>query len=476
MLLPTVESISIELARRQHLYFMQYMWRNIMEPFRIGHHTKIICERIDKAIRDYKQGKSTFLKVKIPFRHGKSDIISRFLPAKFIGEFPDDEVLITTHSSSLVHGFSRFARALIDDPRYAAIYPKVKLSRDLRNVQEWAVNGRLGKVQFVSMAGSVTGKGGALIVLDDFFKSREEAESERIREKRWEQFKNLLTRRAPVTIVIVLATPWHIDDIFGRIDKYMQEDDNFPRFEEIKFPAIDKEKYYDGYLFSERYGAEWYESMVASLGKYDAAALLQCEPQSRENAGFRIDKIRWVREIPKDKNLRWVRAWDVASSVKQVIKSNPDYTVGVRMAVDHIPTKIRGVTVPVIYIDDIVRGQWEATARNNIILSTAIADGPNVSIGIEAFGGYKDAYTEIRDILMGIRNVDKILLPGDKLSKTSAILPPFEAGNVIIKDGPWRNALEKELTDFPSGAHDDQIDAICVGNGMSKQATIMRRE
>jgi predicted phage terminase large subunit-like protein len=146
------------------------------------------------------------------------------------------------------------------------------------------------------------------------------------------------------------------------------------------------------------------------------------------------------------------------------------------MAVDHIPTKIRGVTVPVIYIDDIVRGQWEATARNNIILSTAIADGPNVSIGIEAFGGYKDAYTEIRDILMGIRNVDKILLSGDKLSKTSAILPPFEAGNVIIKDGPWRNALEKELTDFPSGAHDDQIDAICVGNGMSKQATIMRRE
>jgi predicted phage terminase large subunit-like protein len=476
MKLPTLEEVSLELAKRQHLYFMDYLWRNIMEPFRIGQHTKVICERIDEAMSDFRQGKSTFLKIKVPFRHGKSDIISRFLPAKFIGEFPDNEVLVTTHSSSLVHGFSRFARALIKDPRYKHLYPKVKLSRELRNVEEWAVEGRLGKVQFVSMAGSVTGKGGALIILDDFFKSREEAESEKIREKRWEQFKNLLTRRAPVTIVIVLATPWHIDDIFGRIDKYMDEDENFPRFEEIKFPAIDKEKYYDGYLFSERYSPEWYESMTASLGAYDTSSLLQCEPNARENASFRTDKIRWVQEIPNDKKLTWVRAWDLASSTRQLIKSSPDYTVGALLAVDRIPTKIRGVTIPVLYIKDIVRGQWEATLRNKIILNTALADGDNVPVGIEAFGGYKDAFTEIRDILMGMRNVSKVLLPGDKLAKSSALLPAFQAGNVIIKDGVYKKDLVKELEQFPNGAHDDQIDAICVGYGMAKNVSIMRKE
>lgn len=65
-----------ELARRKHLRFMQYCWQKVTEPLIVGIHTKEICRLIDKAMDDLEQDKSTFLIIKVPFRHGKSEMIS----------------------------------------------------------------------------------------------------------------------------------------------------------------------------------------------------------------------------------------------------------------------------------------------------------------------------------------------------------------------------------------------------------------
>ena len=85
--------VDAEFARRKHLNFMQMCWQKKSELI-IGKHTKAICERIDKAIADYKEGKSTYLIIKVPVRHGKSDIVSRYLPPHFLGMFPDDEIIV----------------------------------------------------------------------------------------------------------------------------------------------------------------------------------------------------------------------------------------------------------------------------------------------------------------------------------------------------------------------------------------------
>jgi hypothetical protein len=46
-------------------------WTNQTQPFVIGYHTRQICACIDYAIEKFRQGKSTYWVITVPFRHGK---------------------------------------------------------------------------------------------------------------------------------------------------------------------------------------------------------------------------------------------------------------------------------------------------------------------------------------------------------------------------------------------------------------------
>ena len=69
--LPTVRDVKLAKARKSHLEFVKHCWMNTGTPFLTGFHTRKISERIDRAFKDFRKGKSTYLMVKVPFRHGK---------------------------------------------------------------------------------------------------------------------------------------------------------------------------------------------------------------------------------------------------------------------------------------------------------------------------------------------------------------------------------------------------------------------
>jgi hypothetical protein len=58
-------------AMDHHLNFMSYTWTNQTTPFIVGYHTRQICACIDYAIEKFRQGKSTYWVITVPFRHGK---------------------------------------------------------------------------------------------------------------------------------------------------------------------------------------------------------------------------------------------------------------------------------------------------------------------------------------------------------------------------------------------------------------------
>lgn len=460
-------------ARARHLEFIKHTWQRpdkFLEakdnPFQ-----REICTRIDNAIKNYRLGISTFLCINVPFRHGKSDISSRYLPPHFLGEFPDAEVLVVSHTDDKANEFGNFGRKLILASEYRDLYPNIQLSKSNRGVQQWGLENHFGTAQYIGIQSGTAGKGGNLIIVDDFFGKREHAESETIREKTWVSFTDdVITRRAPVTIVLMVVTPWHVDDPIGRIKKRMESDDKFPRFEFVNYPA-ESPKYKTGWLFNERFSPDWYITQKAVLGSYGFQSLMQCDPQTRGGNFLRTDKIHIVandgtcrtcgqnHEWPKD--FQEYRAWDLASSVKQTQKQDPDFTSGARGGIKLIPSAINNIKIPIMYVSDVVRGQWEAIQRQKIIRDTSIADG-FISVGMEAFGAYKDAYTEMAEILKGIRSVEKKQLPGDKQAKASPLVPIFEAGNIYFKEAPWNEPVKKILGEFPSGAHDDDVDAFSV--------------
>nr|DAE33850.1 MAG TPA: Large Terminase [Caudoviricetes sp.] len=471
-----------ELARREHEKYMQYMWQKTGEKFLVGIHTKELCRLIDEAFENFEKGLSTFLVVTMPFRHGKSDCLSRYLPSHFLGEHPDCEVMLVTYASALAEGFSRFARNLLRTKEFKSLYPDVSVSKENGGVQQWGIENHIGGCVASGLTSGLTGKGYHLGLLDDYCASRAEAESETIRNSAWEHFTNdFLTRRAPVSITIVLATPWHVDDIIGRIKDRLNPnsenyDEEFPKFNIVSFPAIngevdikvkDKSKYGDrkyhtehkkyDYLFPERFSEEWYRQQFASLGSYAASALLQCRPQLRGGNLFVTDKIQWHDSESDFPRTKYYRVWDLAHTAKQTQKADPDWTSGTLLTY----TKIDGVWH--LWIKNVSRIRGKSPERDNYIRAVSDNDGNNVSVAVENSLDSKDAISNMQTILNGRYVVKPLNINIDKVARAGYIEPIFEAGHVHVLRGDWNLDWLNEVKEFPSGKHDDQVDNLTAG-------------
>lgn len=326
-------------ARTGLLPFMQWCWWNPpSSPLKIGRHTRAIADRLTRAVEDFRKGKSTYLIIAVPFRHGKSDIVSRALPSYFLGRCADMQpsCVLTGYGDTFVADLTRMVQKIIGGSAYQQLFPGVVVDPKKKSIESWAIQGSVGTVTVAGIKGAITGKNGNLIVIDDYCKNREQAESKTERDRIWNEFANsIMTRQsAPASIVIVCATPWHIDDLRGRILQHMKDDPMFPRFEELNFPARnpgpDPLVNYD-MLFPELYNSDWYNSMEATLGPTDAAALLYCRPVSKQGAWFKRD---WIEtydptKMKEDVRKRWYRSMnrylfvDTASAKKK----DSDYTV-----------------------------------------------------------------------------------------------------------------------------------------------------
>jgi phage terminase large subunit-like protein len=458
----------IELARRESkrslLAFMRWVWW-MPHPFVVGTHTRAICDRLTRAGDDFEQGKSTFLLVAVPFRHGKSDIVSRAFPAYFLGRYAhlEPDVIMSGYGAKLVQGFSKKVKKIINSPQYQALFGGVVPGHGTNSISEWQIKESAGTVLAQGLGGSLAGFGGNFICVDDYCKNRSEAASKVYRDKTWDSFRNdLLTRQnAPASIVVVCATPWHVDDLRGRIRNAMKEDPDFPQFEELNFPAR-KEGVYE-YLFPERFSPAWYKAQRSALGR-QAAALLDCDPRVEGSGLFDTSKVVMHYDLQGWPVGRETRGWDLASSSKERNSDNPDRTWGVRGLVKTNNLGF-GAKQREIWIKSMVFCREEAPKRDKLIVATATADGPGVGQHIEAFGAYKDAYTTMKNVLNGVSIVHKSHLPGDKSAKLAPLEPSFDAGLVHVYVPGCQQALElwnQEFADFPNGGHDDGPDATAV--------------
>jgi predicted phage terminase large subunit-like protein len=451
-------NVKAEFARRHQLDFMKYCWMR-QDPFIVGKHTKEICSEIDKAIENYRNGISSYLIVMVPFRHGKSDIVSRYLPPRFMGLFKDAEIIVASYAAELAHNLSRFARNVFKSKKFAEIFPGRSLNPDSAAVGHWEDYEGLGSATFVGVGGSGAGLGFSLGIIDDYCKNREEAESITIRDKTWNWFTDVfMTRRAPVSITLIACTPWNIDDLIGRLKKKMVEDILFPKFKIIKYAAESE----DGeLLFPERFSPEWYASMKSILGSYGTASLLQCDPIQRGGNMLKVDRIQIIDKAPD--GLQWCRAWDLASTEDQVTKSDPDWTSGALVAMDYKFDLITREYIPKIYVKDIIAMKEEAPTRNRRIRQTADIDTQEIRIAVECVAGYKDTYTILENVFEGNYNIEPVVPTKDKVVRSTYFEPIIEAGNFFLVRGDWNGALIEEMASFPNGIHDDRWDSVMTG-------------
>lgn len=388
-----------------------------------------------------------------------SEILSRKLPAHFLGLFPDSKVILCGHTQALTEGFSKTSRNLISTPEFKKLFPNLRVDPSSSSGAHWNIKDHEGECFASGLLGSLSGQGYNLGLLDDFCRNRADAESETMREKMWDAFTNdFMTRKAPVSITIVLATPWHVDDIIGRIKKKVKDDPDFPRFNFLSFPAI-SEDYRDGVLFPERFGKQWYTQQKAVLGDYGFQSLMQLEPVKRSGNMLNTECIqRHLSTADWPKNLRWMRVWDLAHTAKERAKADPDWTSGTLLAFNEIDG------LPHLWIRNVTRMRKSAPERDEAMRNVTKQDGPYVRIGVGNSSDAKDTIATMRDIFKGKYTILSVPEKKDKVVRATPLEAIFKAGNVHVVQGePWLDDWIAEISAFPYGPHDDQVDNLSAG-------------
>jgi len=260
----------------------------------------------------------------------------------------------------------------------------------------------------------------------------------------WEWYASTAyTRLEPNAAVILIQTRWHVDDLAGRL---LRQDGD--AWHVICLPAIAEENDSLGRepgeaLWPHRFPAHVLRQKQLEIGEYYWAALYQQRPIPRGGSLFKTERIEIVAAAPAD--IRRVRYWDRAAT-----SGGGDYTVGVLM----------GEHDGVYYVLDVRRGQFSPAEAEQVIRQTALLDGAEVPVRMEQEPGASgaDMIMHYSRLLAGF-NFRGERVTGDKVIRAEPFAAQVEAGNVKLVRGTWNVDFLAELSNFPHGAHDDQVDA-----------------
>lgn len=434
-----------------------FIWRTLPN-YQMGWVHEEICCALDRFLNSVIRKESPRLMLTMPPRHGKTEIASRRFPAYALGRYPDLNIIATSYSAGLASRNNRDVQRIIDDPAYREIFPETSLwgtntrsvanGAYMRNSDIFEIVGHKGAYRSAGVGGGITGMGGDILIIDDPFKDRAEADSQTIRDKVWDWYTSTLyTRLGPGGGIIVINTRWHMDDLSGRLLEAQTRGEG-DKWRVINFPAIaetdEPHRKAGEALHPERYPLEQLLAIKQAVGSRDWEALYQQHPVPDGGAIFKEEWLqrRWTK-LPEMSQV--IISWDM--SFKEGTTS--DYVVG----------QVWGRSGADLYLIDQARGRWGFT--ETLAQFKAL------------YAKYPHAYRIlIEDKANGPAVIDTLkheipkIIPiepdGSKEARAHAVTPLFESGNVYLPaDGiyPWLTEYTSELLQFPSGAHDDQVDA-----------------
>lgn len=421
-----------ELARRKYVDYCEYVHRGNWHPYPVH---RLICGKLEQVI----QGICKRLIILMPPRHGKSQTVSETFPSYYVSKFPDRKVILTSRDDTLAGRFGLYNRRKVEE--FGKELFGIRIRRGSSSSTNWALSGHSGYVLSAPIMGGITGSGAHLLIIDDPIKNRQEADSAVMRDKIWQEWLNtLLTRLEGDGSVILIMTPWHEDDIAGRLIKQGGWDvlrlpaeceyENDPLGRAIGdplCPELGKDK-------------PWIEQTKREVGSRTWFALYQQRPSPASGAIFKREWIKRYDKLP-DHMDEWTQSWDL--SFKDSDKS--DFVAGgvwAKCGANHylvLPIKERlDFMGSIRKIRFVTQMYPQATAK----LIEDKANGPAV----------------INSLRQQISGIVPITPHDSKEGRAQAVTPLFEAGNIYVPLGKAGDDYIEELVSFPNGVNDDQVD------------------
>ncbi len=413
---------------------------------------------LNRKLVDVAAGRIKRLMVFMPPRHGKSELVSRYFPAWFLGTFPDSRVILASYEADFASTWGRKARNLLEE--YGPALFGVNVATDSSAASRWDIADRDGGMTTAGVRGPITGKGAKIAILDDVVKNDQEAESKTYRDATWDWYlATFSTRLQDDGAVILVMTRWNEDDLAGRL--LQAEKEGGEHWEVLKLPALSEEndplgRSPDEPLCPELFPKATLEAIRGRLGSYWWAALYQQRPAPQGGTIFKKIWFRYFHREPGcyilhrpegDIRIDERRCW-IFQTVDPAATENEKS--------DFFVCSTWAVTPDMdLLLLDVFREKAETTKHKTVLRSQRDKWHPgfqgveNKTFGLNIIQEAKKDGAPVRPL-----SADR-----DKVSRARPIAARYELGTVYhLANAPWLEPYESELVAFPNGEKDDQVD------------------
>jgi predicted phage terminase large subunit-like protein len=398
------------------------------------------------------EGRLPRLIINLPPRQLKSFIVSIVLPAFILGLDPTAKIICVSYSDELAKALSRDFKRIIESDWYRRIFAHVRPTKMTEN--EFATDAG-GSRYATSVGGTLTGRGGDFIIIDDPIKP-EDAFSDKARAATNEWYGSTLLSRLDdkaKSVLILVMQRLHVNDLTGFVEAsggfhklalpaIAPKDELIPLSDDTAYERLAGEV-----LHEQREDLATVEAIRDQIGSYNFVAQYQQTPETPEGS---LIKRKYIQVIGPSHPIQpglwhWVSIDSALSTAETADYSALSFGYSNREG--H-------------YVLFAERGRWDF----EVLLKKALAyieRYPRVTFIVEAAGSGISLIQYLRK--RGIPCFSS--MPRyDKMARAAWTLPTFAAGRVFLVNEPgnneWVEPYINELVSFPNGRFDDQVDSL----------------
>jgi predicted phage terminase large subunit-like protein len=412
------------------------------------HHLIMIRE-----LERLERGEIRRLMILAPPGSAKSTYSSIQYPLWRLANKPHEHILCASNTQDLAETFNRRRRSIALSPEWMTL-AQTKLAEDLQSVGNFGTE-KHGSIRAAGIGSSITGNRSHLNILDDPIKGVEEAYSQKTLDFQFDWFNNeFRTRLVPGGKELIVCTRWAKKDIAGRILDLVKN--GHEDWTVLRLPMIaDSPDDPLGRKLGDPLWPEWFTSQhIAEKLRNPLlwATQYQQTPLDESGSWIGYENLQFEDRPDESTKLKFVIAVDLALSV-----GKGDFTVFVVAGIDsqrriHIVHVDRERVSPEKTVDRLF------TLCDHYQPSEVLIDDDNAS---KVFVRYLIEAFRNRNKMVSMPPINPLPMRGhDKETRATAIRAMFLADNVRITRANWNNDFVRECLEFPSGDHDDIVDAL----------------
>lgn len=400
-------------------------------------------------------GEALRLLVTLPPRNLKSITISVAWVAWMLGRDPTLNFVGVSYSLELSTKMGRDTLSIMQSAWYKQIFSGTVISSKRSAAHDFETTAGGGRLA-TSIGGTLTGRGGDIIIIDDPIKP-DEAQSDTTRDTVNDWYQTTLASRLNnkrTGAIICVMQRLHQYDLAGM----MLEGGGWTHF---NLPAIAPEnavfdlpnggKYYRRQgeaLHATRESLATLKQMKADQGSQIFEAQFQQNPVPAHGNMIRAKWLRYVdpaNGIPDDGDI--IQSWDTAS--KDGIHNDYSVCITARRCGNQI------------YILDIFRDKLTFPQLKKAAIRLARQFETDILLIEDAASGQQLYQTLCAESPNGVPVPLKQKPEGDKKTRLSGVSSMIEAGQLLLpQKAPWLVEFQSELLAFPNAKFDDQVDAL----------------